>query len=143
MDAQVDSTDLARPEGEEVRTQYQGSRLFTVQVQIQVGSGENDDNGNPECNARALITVADADLGSVGRREAFNPFGLALVRINPIVNLSGVENGEWVDRRSMDVEFSTQSVYVEDFGYVENISGTKTIQQPGLPDIVEPFATNN
>lgn len=140
-DAQVDTTVGTAP-NQKVRTRYQGPRPFMVSVIIEVGPEDGD---NPDCDANALMTAALAELRTITRRDVMNAFGLALIRPNPVIDLSEVLNGEFVSRAQLDVEFSTQSVFTEpkDFDFVENVSGEITAQQEGLPDITEPFATSN
>lgn len=142
-DAQVDSS-VGTGAAEKVRTQYQGPRPFTVSILMEVGP-EDDANSNPDCDANALMTAALADLRSITRREQTNRFGLALVRTNPVLDISEVLNGEFVSRASMDVEFSTQSVFVDpiDRDFIENLSAIATYEQDGLADIVIPVVTSN
>lgn len=142
-DAQVDTT-LGTAPNEMVSTTYQGPRLFTASVLIEVGP-DGDDNADPDCNAVALMTAAQSELRSITRREAFNSFGLALVRTGPVTDISEMLNGEFVSRASMDVELSTQSVFTEPetFYPLETVAGTATIQQPGQSDITETFDTSS
>ena len=139
-DAQVDTTEGGVGTETGVRTTYQGPRLFTISILIEVGP-DNDDNSNPDCDANALMTAALANLRSITIRDLFNSFGLAVVRANPVIDVSEVLNGEFVSRASMDVEFSSQSVFTEPdaFSFMEKVTGTITAQQDGLPDITEPF----
>ncbi len=139
-DAQVDTTEGGVGTETGVRTTYQGPRLFTVSVLIEIGP-DDDDNSNPDCDAIALMTAAQAALRTITIRDLFNSFGLALVRTGPVLDLSEELNGEFVSRASMDVDFSTESVFTEPnaFSFVDKVTGTITAEQPGLPDITEPF----
>jgi hypothetical protein len=123
-------------------TRYQGPRKFTLSIMIEVGP-DGDDNSDPDCDAVALMSAALAYLHTDAARDPFNSFGLALVRANPVIDLSEVLNGEFVSRAAMDVDFATNSVFESDpEQFVDNLTATATYSQPGLPDIVEPFSTS-
>ncbi len=145
--AQIDKL-VGDPGSEKVETTYHRSVRFVVSLLFEVGPIVIDgktthDEADPDCDADALATAAQQDLGTIHRREAFNCFGLALVRALPVLDISETRNGEFISRTSMDVEMAARSDYVapELFDIIRSAQGTATIKQPGLADFDQDFGT--
>lgn len=144
-DDKINTTDLAKV-GEEVEICHIGDRHLVVSCQIHVGP-KKDQSGTfqepaPNCNARALMASADAQLELERTKTLFRNATLAFVRSQDPISLDLPIAGQIVSRVQMDVEFATKSRVVERETFIEDVGITGTFEGAGTP-IVEDFSVDN
>ncbi len=142
----IDSTDLTAPAGQEVELCHQGPREFTVNVQIHVGPVK-DQSGTrqeplPNCDARALLATAEAQILFQVTKQEFKEKALAFVRSQTPLSLDPIIAGDFVHRVSQDFEFSTMSRVAERTTFIEDATITGTITDPVGTEIAVDFSVD-
>lgn len=134
QDDVVRVTDLAQV-GEEVQHRRIGLRQFIIACQIHVGPKRNQfatfQEPTPNCNARALMSSAEAQLETFAIHQIFRDACLAFVRRTEMLSLDLPIAGEILSRVQMDIEFATNSVVDERTTYIEDVGMTGTFTDPG------------
>lgn len=121
--------------GQEIELGFMSPRMFTVGCQIHVGPPADSD---PDCDARAFMSSAEAQLNLPSIQAGFKAANIAFVRTNNVNTLDLVVNGEFISRVTMDVEFATTSLVTERDTYLEGVkspvSGTFEHFGESIPD---------
>lgn len=128
-----------------VKSTHRGPRHFVVSSQIHVSQKRDQFNTRQEpvadCDARALMESAEANLELQLTKAAFKPCGLAWVRtVGDIIDLTIDIAGERVRRVQSDFEFATTAEVQELETFIEDVTITGTITPPGGSPIVEDFS---
>jgi hypothetical protein len=118
------STDLGQSLGEEIELLTTSPVEFTLTIQawIDEDTGAND----PDLNAVQVCSKLHASLGQLSVQALLREAGLSIVEELPIVDLSLVENGEFLNRATFDVRLRTASVMTERTGFIEKVEVEST-----------------
>lgn len=132
---------------EQIEHCHQAPRHFTVSCQIHVGqkadlSGVDQEPG-PECDAFALMSAAEARLGTLINRGRFRDVALAFVNVSAINSFDLPIGGEIISRVQMDVTFATMSRVTELDTFVEETTLSGTVTDPSGPDVSINFTVDS
>lgn len=128
--------------GNEIKVEVKGQRQFTLNVQAFVRNTISDNQASdPSRNAHHYLTVLQSSLGLPTVQSQLRASGIAMVEELPVTDLSEEVEDTIESRASMDVRMRTTSILEEYIGYIENVSGTGTIQA-GTEEISTPYSTN-
>jgi hypothetical protein len=118
------STDLGQPLGEEIELLTTSPAEFTLTVQgfMDEDSGAND----PDVNAVQTLTKLQASLGQLSVQSQLRAVGLSVVEELPVMDISEVVNGEFLNRAAFDVRLRTASVMTERTGFIEQVEVEST-----------------
>lgn len=117
------STDLSQA-GEEVELLTTNQSEFTLNVQVL--TDEDHGANDPMANSVFFAGRLKASLHQHSRVEAFRAVGLALIEDLNIQDVSGVENGQFINRASLDVRFRVASQMTERIGYIDKVEVEST-----------------
>lgn len=118
------STDLTRPNGQEIELLTTSPVEFTLTVQAHID--EESGANKPDLNAVKLLSKLQASLGQQSVRDDLSDAGLSIVEELQIVDLSISENGRWINRAAMDVRLRTASVITDRTGFIEKVEVEST-----------------
>lgn len=130
------STNLAAPAGQEITQATQGPRDLAVSVQA---FGEGTITKTGVVTAPQLLAACQTALGLESVRYALNAAGLAPYDMGEIRRLDEVVETGFQGRATLDLRFYSGDYQSETNGYINEVSGTGTLVEPGLPNRSAPF----
>jgi hypothetical protein len=116
VDETREGQDLTQPLGKEIEIQKLGPRAFTLTIQAHTAQPLSMD-----LDAFAILSKIEASLDQDETLEIFDDAGLSKVGVEGIVDLSQVENSDWISRAALDIRFNTMSVITKRTGYIDKV----------------------
>jgi len=128
------STDLTKPQGQEIALTTNGVREFTLGIEAFVD--EQAGANKPNCDAMYMLSILQGSLSQQTTQETFCLAGLSVIEELAVVDLSEVVNGRFISRASMDVRFRTTFSCIERTGYIDTVRIKSVPCDPSGPNDV-------
>jgi len=112
------TTDLNRPQGQEIEIDHCVPCKISVSCQVFVGM---PDGRNPHYDAASYLRRAQAALEFLEVRELFSGFTISVARTGAMQNISAYLDEFLESRANMDVEFNALLSVKELIGYIKTV----------------------
>lgn len=134
QDETRETTDLAKPAGEEVALETVSVREFTLAINAHVD--EESGSKDPDCDAFWMMTKLQVSLSQLSTEEAFELAGISIVEDLGVTDLSQTQNGVFFSKASMDVRLRICFSSVERTGYIDSANVQSMPSDPPQPNDV-------